>query len=112
VYEIGPAFRAEPHDTARHLASYTSLDVELAFVADHRPVMAVLGDVLAGMVAAIGAQAGTRWSCWVTLPAVPAPIPTVHFVDASSCSARALARTWWASPTSPGARALAVRLGG
>ena len=29
VYEIGPVFRAEPHDTARHLAEYTSLDAEL-----------------------------------------------------------------------------------
>jgi nondiscriminating aspartyl-tRNA synthetase len=26
VYETGPVFRAEPHDTARHLAEYTSLD--------------------------------------------------------------------------------------
>jgi nondiscriminating aspartyl-tRNA synthetase len=29
VYETGPVFRAEPHDTARHLAEYTSLDAEL-----------------------------------------------------------------------------------
>src|SRR5205814_582589 len=25
VYEIGPVFRAEPHETGRHLAEYTSL---------------------------------------------------------------------------------------
>ena len=24
VYEVGPVFRAEPHDTARHLAQYTT----------------------------------------------------------------------------------------
>jgi nondiscriminating aspartyl-tRNA synthetase len=29
VYETGPVFRAEPHDTARHLTEYTSLDAEL-----------------------------------------------------------------------------------
>ena len=29
VYEVGPVFRAEPHDTVRHLAEYVSLDVEL-----------------------------------------------------------------------------------
>lgn len=28
VYEVGPVFRAEPHDTVRHLAGYVSLDVE------------------------------------------------------------------------------------
>ncbi len=28
VYEVGAAYRAEPHDTARHLNEYISLDVE------------------------------------------------------------------------------------
>ena len=38
VYEVGPVFRAEPHDTARHLAEYVSLDVEMGFIDDHRDV--------------------------------------------------------------------------
>ena len=42
VYETGPVFRAEPHDTVRHLAEYVSLDAELGFVGDHRDVMVVL----------------------------------------------------------------------
>src|SRR6266545_2768374 len=47
VYEVGPAFRAEPHDTVRHLAEYVSLDVELALldgpgVEDHRDVLEVV----------------------------------------------------------------------
>ena len=50
VYEVGPVFRAEPHDTVRHLAEYRSLDVELGFIEDHRDVLAVLREVLAGMV--------------------------------------------------------------
>jgi nondiscriminating aspartyl-tRNA synthetase len=79
VYEVGPVFRAEPHDTARHLAQYTSLDVELGFIADHRDVMAVLRDVLAGMVGAIAERAP---DAPVELPAVPAEIPAVHFSDA------------------------------
>ena len=29
VFEIGPAFRAEPHDTPRHINEFVSLDVEL-----------------------------------------------------------------------------------
>ena len=40
VYEVGPVFRAEPHDTVRHLAEYVSLDVELGFIEDHRDVLA------------------------------------------------------------------------
>ncbi|AXB44693.1 aspartate--tRNA(Asn) ligase [Amycolatopsis albispora] len=79
VHEVGPVFRAEPHDTARHLAQYTSLDAELGFVGDHHDVMAVLRDVLAGMVAAI-AERGAD----VELPVVPAEIPAIHFADAQA----------------------------
>jgi nondiscriminating aspartyl-tRNA synthetase len=79
VYEVGPVFRAEPHDTARHLAQYTSLDVELGFIADHRDVMAVLRDVLEGMV---GAVASRTPAGQFALPDVPAQIPSVHFADA------------------------------
>ena len=48
VYEVGPVFRAEPHDTVRHLAEYVSLDAELGFINDHHDVMHVLRDVLGG----------------------------------------------------------------
>ncbi len=74
VYEVGPVFRAEPHDTTRHLAQYTSLDVELGFVDDHRDVMAVLRDVLAGVLERVAPIA--------EVPPVPSEIPSVHFVDA------------------------------
>ncbi|GIJ09981.1 aspartate--tRNA(Asn) ligase [Micromonospora andamanensis] len=83
VYEVGPVFRAEPHDTVRHLAQYTSLDVELGFVADHRDVMAVLRDTLAGMLDAVGDRAaGALTTLSVTPPPVPTQIPAVHFTDA------------------------------
>jgi nondiscriminating aspartyl-tRNA synthetase len=71
VYEVGPVFRAEPHETGRHLAQYTSLDVELGFIRDHFAVMAIARDVVAGMVAATGLDA-----------AIPAEIPWLHFADA------------------------------
>ncbi|HEY8471818.1 MAG TPA: aspartate--tRNA(Asn) ligase [Natronosporangium sp.] len=75
VYEVGPVFRAEPHDTARHLAQYTSLDAELGFITDHRDVMAVVREAVAGMVAEVA-------TLGVPVPSVPAEIPAVHFVDA------------------------------
>ncbi|MEU5913720.1 aspartate--tRNA(Asn) ligase [Micromonospora sp. NPDC047527] len=83
VYEVGPVFRAEPHDTVRHLAQYTSLDAEMGFVADHHDVMRVLRDVLATMLATVGERAaGALATLGVELPAVPAQIPAVHFTDA------------------------------
>jgi nondiscriminating aspartyl-tRNA synthetase len=77
VYEVGPVFRAEPHDTTRHLAQYTSLDAELGFIADHREVMAVLRDVLATMMSRVAGL-----SLDLALPEVPAQIPAVHFAEA------------------------------
>ncbi|MEU1886059.1 aspartate--tRNA(Asn) ligase [Micromonospora rifamycinica] len=83
VYEVGPVFRAEPHDTVRHLAQYTSLDVELGFVDDHRDVMAVLRDTLAGMLAEVARRAGGAVATLgSTLPEVPVEIPAVHFTEA------------------------------
>jgi nondiscriminating aspartyl-tRNA synthetase len=79
VYETGPVFRAEPHDTVRHLAEYVSLDVEFGFVDDHRDVLAMLRDVLAGMVEEIRTPAELAGA---TLPTVPAQIPILHFRDA------------------------------
>jgi nondiscriminating aspartyl-tRNA synthetase len=75
VYEVGPVFRAEPHDTARHLAEYVSLDAELGFIADHTEVMAVLRSTLVGMVDAVAALDATP-------PEVPAEIPSVDFTAA------------------------------
>jgi nondiscriminating aspartyl-tRNA synthetase len=83
VYETGPVFRAEPHDTARHLAEYVSLDAEVGFIRDHRDVLAVLRHALAGMTAAIGAEAQEAAArLGVTVPEVPAQIPVIHFRDA------------------------------
>ncbi|RZU77348.1 nondiscriminating aspartyl-tRNA synthetase [Micromonospora kangleipakensis] len=83
VYEVGPVFRAEPHDTVRHLAQYTSLDAELGFVADHRDVMRVLRHTLAGMLGAVTERAGGALATLgIEAPEVPAEIPAVHFTEA------------------------------
>jgi nondiscriminating aspartyl-tRNA synthetase len=85
VFETGPVFRAEPHDTARHLAQYTSMDAEFGFIADHHDVMAVLRDVVAGLVAAARRRASSALEvAGAKLPQVPAPIPEVHFADAQA----------------------------
>jgi nondiscriminating aspartyl-tRNA synthetase len=76
VFEVGPVFRAEPSDTARHLAQYTSLDAEMGFVDDHRDVMAALTRTLTVMMATITARA--RFAT----PRVPSEIPAVHFAEA------------------------------
>lgn len=89
VYEVGPVFRAEPHDTARHLAQYTSLDAELGFVRDHRDVMAVLTRALHGMHAAVADRAGAAAALLgAEVPKVPEEIPAVDFAEAQELLAR------------------------
>ena len=41
VFEVGPAFRAEEHNTVRHLNEFTSIDIEMSF-ADHNDAMHIL----------------------------------------------------------------------
>ncbi|MER6829223.1 aspartate--tRNA(Asn) ligase [Streptosporangium sp. NPDC000563] len=82
VYEVGPVFRAEPSDTARHLASYTSLDAEMGFVEDHRDVIAACHATVAGMLAGIRAAAGPSLDLLdVTMPVLPESPVVVHFSD-------------------------------
>ena len=85
VYEVGPVFRAEPHDTARHLAQYTSLDVELGFIESWRDVAAVLRWTVAAMMAHAHAADPA-----LSVPPVPDPLPAVHFADALTMLGAAL----------------------
>ncbi|HET6626041.1 MAG TPA: aspartate--tRNA(Asn) ligase [Nocardioidaceae bacterium] len=83
VFEVGPVFRAEPHDTVRHIAEYVSLDAELGFIEDHRDVLVVLRAALAGMLDAIAELAPEAVELLdVQLPVVPDEIPVLHFADA------------------------------
>jgi nondiscriminating aspartyl-tRNA synthetase len=45
VFEVGPIFRAEEHDTPRHLNEATSVDIEAAY-SDAEDVMEVLEEVI------------------------------------------------------------------
>ncbi len=46
VFEIGPAFRAEPSATTRHVSEVTMLDIEMAFINSHEEVMDLIQDLL------------------------------------------------------------------
>lgn len=39
VFEIGPVFRAEKHDTSRHLNEYTSVDFEMGYIRTFEEIM-------------------------------------------------------------------------
>lgn len=41
VFAIGNVYRAEKHSTTRHLNEYTSMDMEMGFINDHRDLMEI-----------------------------------------------------------------------
>ena len=84
VFETGPVFRAEPHDTGRHLSQFLSLDAEMGFIRDHEDVMAMVTEVTRGMAAAAADCAAEIALLGVEAPSIPpsGSIPAVHFADA------------------------------
>ncbi len=91
VFEVGPVFRAEPHDTIRHINQYTSLDVELGFIESHFEVMALLTRVLAAMVEGLKTRCASELALLQpTLPQVPERIPHLHFSEAQELVTRHL----------------------
>ncbi len=85
VYEVGPVFRAEPHDTARHINEYVSLDVEFGFIRDHFTVMAVLRDVLTAIFSAMEETcAGELAMLNAHMPVLPDTVPMIDFTAAQA----------------------------
>jgi nondiscriminating aspartyl-tRNA synthetase len=56
VFEIGAAYRAEKHDTPRHLNEYVSLDVEMGFISSHEDLMDLEVGLLTAIFEAVGHQ--------------------------------------------------------
>ncbi len=52
VFEVGPAFRAEEHNTTRHLNEFTSIDIEASF-SDHQDAMKFLENAIKSGVEAV-----------------------------------------------------------
>ncbi|MCB8977651.1 MAG: aspartate--tRNA(Asn) ligase [Ardenticatenaceae bacterium] len=83
VFEVGPVFRAEPHDTTRHVNEYVSLDVEFGFIENHFTVMAMVRMVLAGIFQTLAEGYAEELELLkANLPEVPAEIPHIHFAEA------------------------------
>lgn len=82
VFEIGPVFRAEKHNTQRHLNEYTSMDFEMGFIDGFEDVMQMETKVLQTIMRVLGADYAPQLRVLgVTLPRVDA-IPAVRFDEA------------------------------
>ncbi|MDP2216326.1 MAG: aspartate--tRNA(Asn) ligase, partial [Methanolobus sp.] len=75
VFEIGPIFRAEEHDTRRHLNEATSIDIEASFC-DHFDVM----EILENMVAYVYEQVVSNCSKQLGVLGVELNVPQTPFM--------------------------------
>ena len=77
VFEIGPAFRADPSFTSRHATEFTSVDTELSWIDSHEDVMKVHEELLVAGFTAVkekhGAEIEALFGVEVTVPATPFP---------------------------------------
>jgi nondiscriminating aspartyl-tRNA synthetase len=82
VFETAPVFRAEKHNTKRHLNEYTSLDFEMGYIDGFEDIMAMETGFLQYMIRLLEKEYEKELKILgVTLPNVD-KIPTVRFDDA------------------------------
>lgn len=92
VFEIGPVFRAEKHDTARHLNEYVSVDIEMGFIDSFYDVMEMETAMLRHAFAFLRARySGTLEELGLELPAV-SEIPAIRFSEAKQMAAERYGR--------------------
>ncbi len=77
VFEIAPAFRADPSFTSRHATEFVSVDAEISWIDSHEDVMRMHEQVLVAGMSAVhekhGAEIADAFGVEVTVPATPFP---------------------------------------
>ena len=82
VFETGPVFRAEKHNTKRHLNEYTSLDFEMGYIDGFEDIMAMETGFLQYMMELLKKDYAKELKILdVTLPDV-SKIPAIRFDEA------------------------------
>lgn len=82
VYEIGAVYRAEKHDTSRHLNEYTGIDLEMGYIKDFTEIMEMETKLLQEIMKYLKEYYNKEISLLeVTLPQTD-EIPAITFMEA------------------------------
>ncbi|TFC02468.1 aspartate--tRNA(Asn) ligase [Cryobacterium adonitolivorans] len=77
IFEVGPAFRADPSFTSRHATEFTSVDSEISWIGSHEDVMQLHEELLVHAFTAVKAKHGEEilglFGVEVTVPTTPFP---------------------------------------
>ncbi len=88
VFEIGPVFRAEKHDTSRHLNEYTSVDLEMGYIESFEELMQTETAMLQEVMRCLKEECLPELELLsVTLPEIR-EIPAVRFLEAKEMVAK------------------------
>ena len=83
VFTTGNVFRAEKHNTTRHLNEYTSIDVEMGFIKDHTDVMALETRLMSAIVEHLRKTVAAEFKLLgAEIPTVPETIPRMKLREA------------------------------
>jgi len=83
VFEVGPVYRAEEHDTTRHLNEYISLDFEMGFIESEQDVIAMQVGLLRAIVAHLHEHCTRELAMYeAILPHIGATIPQIRLTEA------------------------------
>jgi len=81
VFEMGPAFRADPSFTSRHCTEFTSYDAEISFIESHQDVMSALEGMIVSALGAVKEKHGEKieqlYKRQVVVPKTPFPQVTM-----------------------------------
>lgn len=77
IFEVGPAFRADPSFTSRHATEFTSIDTEISWIDSHEDVMELHEELIVAGLSAVKEQHGEEiqklFGVEVEVPARPFP---------------------------------------
>ncbi len=77
IFEVGPAFRADPSYTSRHATEFTSVDSEISWIDSHEEVMQLHEQLLAKALTAVverhGAEIEQHFGIALEAPTLPFP---------------------------------------
>ena len=96
VFEVAPAYRAEKHDTPRHLNEYISMDLEMAWIDSERDLIELEKDLLASIFDTVATRNPEALSLWgSTVPDAESVLrsPVVSHDEALSIAAEEAARS-------------------
>jgi aspartyl-tRNA synthetase len=84
IFEVGPAFRADPSFTSRHATEFTSVDSEISWIDSHEDVMKLHEDLMVAGFTAVKAKHGAEIEALfgIDLQVPTTPFPRIPLAEA------------------------------